>query len=206
VWGRSCEDGVKNPLLWFEAIHEDDRPRVKKAMEDKSLEPMQIEYRIVRPDGDVRWIASRWIPVRDEAGNLQRILGVSRDVTNRHMRTEALRSSEERFRIIAQATSDAIWDWDLKSNAVWWNESFSTTFGYSADEIEPTSESWTTRIHPDDRERVIADIHLAIEQRRQVLGSRISISAQGRAKPDRAGPRLSDPERDKANRSVLSAA
>src|SRR5690606_22011680 len=62
----------------------------------------------------------------------------------------------------------AIWDWDLKSNAVWWNESFSTTFGYSADEIEPTSESWTTRIHPDDRERVIADLHLAVEQRRQV--------------------------------------
>jgi two-component system, cell cycle sensor histidine kinase and response regulator CckA len=167
VWGKSCEEATKNPLLWFEAIHEDDRAHVKEALENPDLEATQIEYRIVRPDGATRWIASRWIPVRDEAGKLQRILGVSRDVTSRNMRTEALRASEERFRAIAQATSDVFWDLNLKTNALWWNESFQTAFGYSADEIEPTVESWTTRIHPDDRKRVLTDIRQAITERRQ---------------------------------------
>lgn len=74
--------------------------------------------------------------------------------------------SEERFRLLSRATNDAIWDWDLATDALWWGEGFETLFGFKRDEVGGTIESWSTRIHPDDRAEVLADIHEAIESGR----------------------------------------
>jgi PAS domain S-box-containing protein len=79
---------------------------------------------------------------------------------------EAMRKSEERFRLLARATNDAVRDWDLVSNAVWWNDGFQALFGYSQDEIEADIESWYRRLHPEDRNRVIEGIHGAIRSGR----------------------------------------
>jgi PAS domain S-box-containing protein len=67
--------------------------------------------------------------------------------------------SKERFELVAKATQDAIWDWDLITNLTWWNDGFKELFGYSNDDIEPTIQSWTGRVHPDDKERVVNGIH-----------------------------------------------
>ncbi|WP_347269746.1 PAS domain S-box protein [Rhizorhabdus histidinilytica] len=74
-----------------------------------------------------------------------------------------LRESLARFHAIARATGDVVWDWDLATDSLWWNDNFQFLFGYAAREIEPTIESWTNRIHPDDHDRVIAKIHAAID-------------------------------------------
>lgn len=87
----------------------------------------------------------------------------TRDATERHRHREALRESEERFRFLAKATTDAIWDWDLKSNSLWWNDGFETLFGFGPSEVEPGIESWYNRIHPDDRDRVTSGIHKVID-------------------------------------------
>lgn len=77
-----------------------------------------------------------------------------------HRRAEAERRVlEERLRLVALATNDAVWDWDLTTNALWWNQ---TLFGYQAHEIELGLESWCSRLHPEERERVIAGRHAAI--------------------------------------------
>ncbi len=76
---------------------------------------------------------------------------------------ETLRESEERFRLLAKATSDAIWDWDLRSDLIWWNEGFEQLFGYRRDAVDPTSKSWTGGIHPDDLARVLEGVHQAID-------------------------------------------
>ncbi|MHA3794308.1 PAS domain S-box protein [Sphingomonas sp. YL-JM2C] len=74
-----------------------------------------------------------------------------------------LRDSLARFHAIARATGDVVWDWDLATDNLWWNDNFQFLFGYGAREIEPTIISWTSRIHPDDHDRVIANIHAAID-------------------------------------------
>ena len=76
----------------------------------------------------------------------------------------ALREGMERFQLVARATNDAVWDWDLLTNALWWNEGFQTLFGYRSDEIEPDLESWTRRIHPDDLVRVKQGIFAIIDR------------------------------------------
>jgi PAS domain S-box-containing protein len=74
----------------------------------------------------------------------------------------ALRASQERFEIVARATNDVIWDWDLERGTQWWNGNFLTLFGYQREEVEPGIESWTNRIHPDDLERVNREIHAVV--------------------------------------------
>ncbi|MFN2376823.1 MAG: PAS domain-containing protein [Candidatus Binatia bacterium] len=86
-----------------------------------------------------------------------------RDVTDRRREREALRLGVERFRGVARATSDAIWDWNLESDTAWWSEGMETLFGHPLAELEPDSSSWTTRIHPDDHDRALATIDEVIE-------------------------------------------
>ena len=75
----------------------------------------------------------------------------------------ALKESEERFRIVAKATNDAVWDWNLATNQVWWNEGTHTLFNYSHDQVEPEIAWWSKHIHPDDHDHVLANIHAVID-------------------------------------------
>jgi PAS domain S-box-containing protein len=75
---------------------------------------------------------------------------------------EALRESEERFQRIARVTNDAIWDLDLVTDTVWWNEGVKTLFGYRANEVGYDPTWWREHIHPQDRERVVSGINAVI--------------------------------------------
>jgi len=85
-----------------------------------------------------------------------------RDVTRSRNAEQIVRQSEERFRLLAKATNDAIWDWDLTTDDLWWNEGFETLFGYRRDEVEPTIQSWINRVHPADKDATVADVYRAI--------------------------------------------
>lgn len=69
-------------------------------------------------------------------------------------RTRELSLSEERFRLVANATNDAIWDWDFVNNKIWWGDAFFKLFGYSIDDNDVGRNFWSSKVHPDDRERV----------------------------------------------------
>ncbi len=81
LWGRSCESLYAAPHSWLDAVHPEDRPRLRRFFA-KQLAPESFEhfYRIVRPDCSVRWVQDRGFPVRDSAGD-SRVVGLVRDVT-----------------------------------------------------------------------------------------------------------------------------
>ncbi len=81
IWGRRCEDLHANPWQWLEAIHPDDRPRVAAAAVRQAEGGYAQEYRILRPDGTMRWISDRAFPVPAEDGSIQQVVGIARDVT-----------------------------------------------------------------------------------------------------------------------------
>ncbi|MDR3403517.1 MAG: PAS domain S-box protein [Chthoniobacter sp.] len=84
VWGRSCESLYASPMTWLDAIHPDDRGSVLEAANTRQVDgSYQEEYRIIRPDGSVRWISDRAFPVRDAGGNVYRIAGIAEDITVR---------------------------------------------------------------------------------------------------------------------------
>ncbi|WP_207512951.1 chemotaxis protein CheB [Longitalea luteola] len=77
-------------------------------------------------------------------------------------RTRELSFSEERFRLVARATNDTLWDWDLTADRVWWSDAFRKTFGYA--ETGMTRKAWLEHVHPDDRQRLQTSIHTAIHE------------------------------------------
>ena len=77
-------------------------------------------------------------------------------------RTKELSQSEERFRLVARATNDAIWDWNLVNNKLWWSDSFYSLFGYSHSSDNEIRSFWLDNIHEDDRERVRKSIYEVI--------------------------------------------
>ncbi len=85
------------------------------------------------------------------------------DVSERHAAEQALHISESRFRMVARATADAIWDWDLTTDSVWWSDGLHALFGHPLDTLEPDSRSWINRIHADDRSSVLTGVHAVLD-------------------------------------------
>ena len=91
------------------------------------------------------------------------IVAIYEDVTEKKQAEEAVRESNERFKIISHATNDTIWDWDLKTGHLWWSEGIFNVFGYREGEIEFSIETWESFVHPDERERVVTGLQKMIE-------------------------------------------
>ncbi|OLY91924.1 PAS domain S-box-containing protein [Cnuella takakiae] len=116
-------------------------------------------------------------PVLDQHDNLRFIYHWVEDVTENALLKESeasatrqaqlsiaeLQKSNERFHLLNRATQDAVWDWDLVTNQVWWSEGFKSLFGFKEAEIEPGVESWYNRLHPDERHTIVTSIHSFID-------------------------------------------
>ncbi len=166
VTGNLIWDGA--PYSWTDfmrRVHPDDQTAVHNAVDEglRERQDLDFEFRVRQPDNTVRWLALKAKVFQGGDGRPAYITGVSVDITDRQKAAAALRTSEERYRLAARATNDAIWDWDLTSGAVQWNEGIRTLFGYAAEQVG-TDVTWRfDQIHPDDRERVVSGFNAVIE-------------------------------------------
>ncbi|MDF3037123.1 MAG: hypothetical protein K0S28_2397, partial [Paucimonas sp.] len=122
-------------------------------------------------------------PIRDRSGNCTKWYGTATDIHDRKILEEQTRSLAEqlaatlkavedvnaenrdirkRYECIAEATSIAIWDWDLETDQIWWNEGYEALFGIRERNTDTTSATWSNYIHPDDKARVLSGVHAAI--------------------------------------------
>jgi PAS domain S-box-containing protein len=102
VWGRSVESLRQRPRSFMEAIHTEDRERVVGILERQREQGFEVEYRVVRPDGSVRWIRDRGSPVKNQAGSVYRIVGVAEDITERKHAGDALRRSAAELQALSR--------------------------------------------------------------------------------------------------------
>lgn len=125
--------------------------------------PARGEMVYYTKDGRELWVDIQLSPFRAPNGEATHIVIVSRDISERRRAEQALRESNERFRMVAQATADVVWDWDLVTDTIWWGDGMRTRFGYDYDGAPQIGESWVEHIHPDDRARVVSGIHNVID-------------------------------------------
>jgi diguanylate cyclase (GGDEF)-like protein/PAS domain S-box-containing protein len=85
------------------------------------------------------------------------------DITERKRLEELERETTERLRMVAKVTSDIIWDWDVPSDRLWWSEGVQSVFGYAVDAFTDGVADWTSRIAPEDRERVVSGLYAAMD-------------------------------------------
>ncbi len=96
IWGRTCASLYQAPQTWLEAVHPDDRSGVQHATATQlTAGDFDETYRILRPDGTLRWVHDRRFPVRDPAGEVIRIVGATEDVTNRRQLEEQFRRAQK---------------------------------------------------------------------------------------------------------------
>jgi len=150
---------------WAQSVHPDDMDRSLKAWRTavETGNTYDVEYRLRKHDGEYRWFVARGTPMKDENGKVIKWYGTSTDIEGQKKVQQDFQQEKERFDLVSKATQDAIWDWNLRTNDIWWNEGFKELFGYKAEEIEPTIVSWYNRVHPDDRDRVVGGIHKVID-------------------------------------------
>ena len=96
IWGRPLAEVYARPALWADAVMPDDRAKVQAAREQLAQgKESRIEYRILRPDGEVRWIDDRSYPIREPAGGIRRAVGVAMDITPRRQLEEQLLQAQK---------------------------------------------------------------------------------------------------------------
>ncbi len=113
--------------------------------------------------GEKLWVDMQMAPFRAPTGEATHIVIVSREISERKRAEAELKESTERFRIVAQATVDVVWDWDLTTDMIWWGDGMRARFGYEYDDAPQIGESWVQHIHSEDAERVVTGIHAVID-------------------------------------------
>ncbi|MHC0066219.1 PAS domain-containing protein [Nostoc sp. UIC 10890] len=165
-----AEDEISNHVdEWATRVHPDDIGFVRQAIADHfaKITPFFIsEHRVRCKDDTYKWVLDRGQAVWDEDGNVVRMTSCHTDITERKQAEEQLRQSEERFQIVARASNDLLWDWDLLTDEVWWNQALQTLFGYSVEQITLNVYWWYEHIHPDDRQRIASETMALIDSGR----------------------------------------
>ena len=140
------------------ALHPLDCARVQSVIDAvlKGGTTYDVECRIIRPDRTIRAIHCRGEVCRDVDGRPVSLSSSVLDITDRQCVEEELRLSQERLQQALRASGTGLWNWNTETNAVVFSEEWKRQLGYSGRELVDAFETWTTFLHPDDREGAIA--------------------------------------------------
>jgi PAS domain S-box-containing protein len=159
ILGYTDDELRSHPYLHF--VHPDDLSATLAEAEKLASggRTINFENRYLAADGSVRWL--NWMCTSDMTEQV--FYCIARDVTEQRAVSSALRDREQQYAMVMKATQDAIWDWDLITNRVDWNDGVEALFGYEASQVELTATWWYDHIHPEDAERVVNGIHAVID-------------------------------------------
>jgi PAS domain S-box-containing protein len=147
---------------WMRAVHPEDAPMAKTRWQEslRTGTPLESRLRYRTRDGSYRWFLVRSQPVKNAEGRAIRWVGSCTDIHELRKVEEAMRESEERFRLAAEAVNGLIYDFDVQRGSVWRSRKLKDLLGFEPREVEPTSTWWSERIHPDDK----ADHHQRVSR------------------------------------------
>ncbi|WP_209428310.1 PAS domain S-box protein [Pararhodobacter sp. SW119] len=158
ITGYSREEAIgQTPrMLQGPKTQRSELDRIRQAVETKS--PVRAELINYTKSGREYWLELDIVPLANEEGSVTHFVAVQRDITDRRRAEEELRISETRFRLIAEASGNAAWDWDIAEGRLWWSDGMERQFGHRPDLERTLPSVWRENVHPDDAKRVDENI------------------------------------------------
>ena len=155
IWGRPVEDLYRRYEEWGESIYPDDLAFAEESFAEiaQSSGGKVREYRILRPDGTIRWISDRGVAIKDENGNVHRIAGIAEDITERKLAQQALQESEDKFRTVSEQSPNMIFI-NQGGKVVYVNQKCVEIMGYQKDEFYSPEFDFLTLIAPESIDTV----------------------------------------------------
>ena len=166
ITGYTPSEMMENPGLFSTMVHPDDVEDLwaKIAEHRRTKGPLKVEYRIVTKSRAVRWIRDEAQPVLDEAGKIIRIDGFIEDITERKSIEEALKRSEERFKLAQKAANTGSWDWNVVDGSLKWSDEIEPMFGFERGKFGGRYVDFLACLHPDDRKIVEDGVRACIDK------------------------------------------
>ncbi|NER18996.1 PAS domain-containing sensor histidine kinase [Spongiivirga citrea] len=144
----------------FERLHPDDEKTfykvIKKSME--TLESWDYDYRVVLPRQGLKWLRGHGRPEKLSDGSYL-WNGCMMDITDRKLIEVDLYESKQRLQLAMESTKDGLWDWNVKTDKVFYSNESKALLGYQPDELKNTSDDWNSKVHPEDRASYYDDMH-----------------------------------------------
>ncbi|MEH2088250.1 PAS domain S-box protein [Nostoc sp.] len=133
IWGRSSQGLFEQPTSWVDTVHPDDRDRATQSIEQllSGSQSISAEYRILRPDGSIRWIWNRGFAVYNDQGQVNYYGGIAEDITERKLAEQKI---SEQAALLDIAT-DAILVRDFQSQILFWNKGAERMYGWLSTEV-----------------------------------------------------------------------
>ena len=193
ILGYLPEEFTRNPDMWRDHIHADDRERVLGDLERAIAqdEPYASEYRMIAHDGRVVWFRDEARLIRDADGAPLFLQGVMMDISERKRTEEELRIGRQKLKDIIEGSHIGTWDWNVQTGATVFDERWAEIVGYTTEDLRPmTFQTWADLVHPDDliKATVLIQRHFAGEldyyacehRMKHKDGSWVWVSARGR--------------------------
>ena len=155
---------IGRPLPLLEVMRQAN-PIESQQLTQELLESPMLHTTIAVPSGrgEARWVELSLATLRDGPAPSEHFITIARDVSDRMSVEELLREREERFRLLASATSDALYDLNLRDGAIWWSSGIQRIFGYPSYHAIHTMQGWVEAIDPEDREATQRSLQAAIK-------------------------------------------
>lgn len=155
IFGLPAEDVYQGSKDYLELVHPEDRHIVLDSFEyDRRGENSLFEYRIIRPDGEIRWVSDRSYPILGEQGKLLRTVGITTDITEQKLLESERRELTSTLEDAEQQIGLASWSQDIPTGKGKWSPHMFTLFGFNPQGGIPSMPEFLERIHPKDRDQL----------------------------------------------------
>ncbi len=135
---------------------------------DKEIDSYKMEKRYIKKDGGIIWIVLNVAIVRDKAEKPLYFVSQIKDITKRKHADELLRESERRWIFASEGSGGGIWDFDLVNNTIFHSKQCLSMIGLAEHEFNNVPGQWTARVHPEDREKYVADVNACIAGKTEI--------------------------------------
>ena len=162
ILGYQPQQLTSGQVAYTQLVHPDDLAQVEAEVVDYIAQKKPFweqHYRLLDQAGQVHWFYDYTRPVYDDQGQVEAIYGYLLDQTALVAAQADLRDAEARWRAVLEGTRQGVWDWDARTNQVYFSPRWKTMLGFAEDEVSNDLEEWSERVHPDDKAQVFADLN-----------------------------------------------